>query len=1627
MNTMPINFAGPPGPGLTAEQQALVDQAIAVGEAVPNITTTSGEKLPLTSALNGTDGGAVPIIVGGRVVGYSIPIGQSGAAAYTLPRIPFSRAQAQRLKGCTIRIPYVMWATEGFLATTPFGGNAVRVDWQDGTFDGNLGVAMPAQQTGTRLTRDYIYVMTGEEAWVGGTLQIAPNSPTDAVRSFRVESGVYEVIATPDGTAATGADAVLDNRLGELEPNVDIFRAVAPNLSMAGGAQVIIAEDGREMGLSLAIGQTGEDSILQWTLKLTGALRAALARSQPRLTLEFVTHAGWDRAHTLNMQARKTNLSLDNDITTANVDNYQTIDRTTGQPTRRVMAFTFALPADLSDYDDLRAYIRLTDTTPASVAESIALTGYHLDIYRTAGDARPPVSSTSTLGDEVARAAAVDQAVATIAGTGQRVGAMLRASDFGSIAEALVSASAKASPGAMAVVDLEARTYYERNLGKITTGADGVLPGQDGANIILRGKGMGCTIIDGSLPANTDMAIIQATSTLDFNGSQYLENLTARAKNMRYPGHFDSVRYKNNIHLLWRQVELEHLGNDEADAYWGQSVWPSQHAYALGVTSGSYFGFYDCRGKGRRAAFSAHDQYDTIAGKGFDDPAIVEWVGGPLTAVDAAGWSYRLESIGSMVMNRALLADAPLGGEISMAVQPWMPTALDQQPADHRCWELTGRNNSPAAFRIQDFGRALRIKSLTTGTGSRIRVSGSLVPVLFGKTGTDGVTYVDGDVGLAGSAHGLVDIQETVGVGPASDMFITSLKARIGNRTSDPLAMTVEVDALPPVNITLNADYSAMTNAQIRAVLSAPLAGIAEVSEYAIGERYRPAIVDEERNLQNTSGTMILMGMALAVDANGARTVRPMTSADPVSSFAGVAWQDIRPGAHGRVKSGGWLPTTDLLRSDGGSPALDSYFAIDPAKPGYVLSGKSSGILRVVRGSLGAGLWTVAVETDQAVAQKAVEGEALARTQSDTAGYATPRVMPAHMSGGMMVLAEDANGAFFYADPVTGKVSLHNLVLDGGEGLIANGSIPLVRAIAGQPLMSFDLFDRRVIAEYGEVLGRPGSVDFDFLRVTEWDEAGQPLAGYEPGQRVRLHPRVLDGLTIQGDANKVPQLWAVVDSPNGPTRMKRQITYSQHGVTGYQVIQRPDGTTPGLIRIGSNDGDPIRDRHKVRHAQWHVGEPATAAPTKIVYVVVIGQSNSVGAGNYGPNPTGVKGPQTIRTAMPIRSAAFTSRLLTWNGGTIPYQGNLDGDALVGGVESSTIPIDAGRITSFVPMAEGLGAGAHAEGGATRESFVTALATHLNGPNGYDGSVYVASASFGFGSRSFAQLIHDGTNRMQPWLNALASIDNAKAIATAKSLTLEVHVLIDQGEADWSNASYRSQVEAAWAIMKGDITSRTAQAAAPQLFYHQTIQARGNFQEPAYSGLAQVELARNNADIHILPPHYFTDFDTDTIHYKAPEETWRGALSGEAMADWLIRGETAALMMQSATWAGTKMTVTMNHPVTRDAETISLTSGNGGLSHSNGAGTTVTISAALIDQTNPNKIVATMSAAIPAGAVETARMAYGNQATANPPSQGFNGGQRTVFKRADWRRYSMIDGRPLDIFATIQTLAATEEV
>ena len=950
------------GPGLTTEQEAQVEEAVAVGATVPNITTTSGEKLSETSALSAVNGGASLISVGGRAVGWTIPAGQTGAGTNVIARIPFSYDEAARLAGSTIEIEEVASVIAGYLAATPFGGNAVRVDRQDGTTDNNAGTALSATQDGTRLVRRFRYTMQGDERFVGGTMQVGTNSPTAATRSLQITSVTWKVVATPATAGATGADAALEARVSALRPAANMLDKVEPIFQLFNGAQALLDEGGRTVGVVIPAASSGQNTILQWRLPMQGQLRQMLPGRQQRLTLGFNTPANWSRAHTLNMQVRNIDLTTTNIVTSSVVDKQIS-------PTRRVMSFTCLIPTG-AVLDDLRPFIVLTDATAATADETIELTDFTIDFAQNNSDVMQEAASTTLLGDEFTRSASVDQAVGTIDGTGKRIGALLRSTSFAGIAAALISATNLAAPGAAAAVTVPAGIHVATSLGVIGSGTDG-------DNIILRGEGMGRSIIDGRLPANTPVATIQATSPVDFNASQEVSDLTIWGKNCRYGWHIDAVKFKPNSRLIARNIEVIHYGNDEANAYWGSTTWASPHGVAIGTCSGSLYRFEGGRKIGPRAAFSAHDQVD------FTSPSRIEIINETLTATWDAYWSLRLESIGSMMINQCLVQGSTHSGEISMAVTPWLPTALDQQPADHRCWEIFGSGNSPAVFRIEDFGRALRITSATTGTASKVVISGTAAPILFGKTGTDGVTRIDGDVGMAGYAYGWADIADA-----GSKAAITKLGARLGNRTGSPLTLTVQVDALAPVNITLDQNYTAMTNAAILAVINTALGSTATASEFAVGQRYRPSITDEEQSLQNTSGTTILMGMALAIDSNGIRTVRPMLSTDLPTAFAGVAWEDIRPGAYGRVKTGGWLPTTDLLRSDGGSPNPGTTFTIDPAKPGYVLSNNvsGSGILPVIRGSLGAGLWTVAVRTQidgQDVVDQAAE---LVQEAYDTIG-----------------------------------------------------------------------------------------------------------------------------------------------------------------------------------------------------------------------------------------------------------------------------------------------------------------------------------------------------------------------------------------------------------------------------------------------------------------------------------------------------------------------------------------------------------------------------------------------------------------------------------------------------------------
>ena len=104
----------------------------------------------------------------------------------------------------------------------------------------------------------------------------------------------------------------------------------------------------------------------------------------------------------------------------------------------------------------------------------------------------------------------------------------------------------------------------------------------------------------------------------------------------------------------------------------------------------------------------------------------------------------------------------------------------------------------------------------------------------------------------------------------------------------------------------------------------------------------RPLLSDEEGRFLNSTGATLPAKAALAYDG-AEHKVRKMTSADAASLFAGVAIEAIANGESGRVKTGGAVLLTDLLRGDATAVGFGTTFSIGTA--GEFVVGGSKGLL----------------------------------------------------------------------------------------------------------------------------------------------------------------------------------------------------------------------------------------------------------------------------------------------------------------------------------------------------------------------------------------------------------------------------------------------------------------------------------------------------------------------------------------------------------------------------------------------------------------------------------------------------------------------------------------------------------
>ncbi|MEN4938758.1 hypothetical protein [Stenotrophomonas sp. TWI1151] len=860
-----------------------------------------GQAVPRAQAFNG----AVLSQIGGLPSGFSIPAGTTGATTYIAADFP-----AQALRGKRIRVTQRYEATANWLSNTPL--NLVQAQYLAGSASSNLGVSdYSIEQSGTLIVQKATLEVPANADRVGLVIQVASNAPSvGANRTLSLSEIGYSFVSAGDGIGSEN-DLALEMRLAPLQQEIQSGRAVAeearltsgdmlpgalPRVIVANGATAVADSTGRKIGLSIPAGETGRTSYLAADFDARAARGMTVRITQIySATLGFIasTPLTGVRAQAL-IGAASSNLTVSN-FTIAQSGNVIT------------QSGEIEVPAGA----DRVGLVMQVGTTAAATGElrTAQLSGI---TYELPGSPTGGATSNDNMLDVRLRTLRADAGVYESSKMEVRPGTTYPTPAAANQAVQDRSATRRTT---LLVAGGRYSSDFNWTLAPFAT-----LKAQGAARPWIHYE-----LPDGSTeaPANYQPFWVVQSGTLD--------GIKVTARNARYAVHCEASGANPDSKISVRDSWIEHFGNTLAG-------WVSQAAWGMGVSSG-----WDFRSEGTVyrspfCAFSFHTNRD------FTKPSYVENRNDRLigTAVDGAvaGLAIRAQPLGSRQRDRHVLIGCEVVGDYFYNPSPWMPATLDYQPASHAEIEVSGYGNTPFVFRISDFGRALKVAS-AGGAGSSIAVSGTAAAVLFGDVST-----FAGAANLPGYVHGSVDVSGA-GVGPTNAVFITSLGKRLGDCSTVNKVLTVAVDGAAPLTVTFDQDYTNATNAAILAAINAVLGSAASATEYALGNRYRPNIRDEEKSLQNSSAVGIPMGSVLAYDGSYKR-VRLMTAADAASLFAGIAWEDIYPSGWGRVKTSGYLPVSDIRRSDGAALVFGATMSVS-ATPGIAMLGGSQGLLRAIR------------------------------------------------------------------------------------------------------------------------------------------------------------------------------------------------------------------------------------------------------------------------------------------------------------------------------------------------------------------------------------------------------------------------------------------------------------------------------------------------------------------------------------------------------------------------------------------------------------------------------------------------------------------------------------------------------
>jgi predicted RecA/RadA family phage recombinase len=428
-------------------------------------------------------------------------------------------------------------------------------------------------------------------------------------------------------------------------------------------------------------------------------------------------------------------------------------------------------------------------------------------------------------------------------------------------------------------------------------------------NVTIRGTDPDKCILDGSNPDNATDAVIDNTSTLWLQKTARLENLTITMRNGRYPVHAEAFGGAPDARHEIVNCRIEHFGNEGAKAWrdanpgsglLSSTVWASDRAWGYGSSSGVYQRFENVTFVSRVDGWYVHDNAD------FSKPINHDLENCRILTRSTDG-QILIQPLGSGQSSRVNINGSEVNANRIRETDTGWATTLPNQPADRSQIKVTVTGTTPIGFTTGVRGKALKIESASTGTVSTVRVSGTATAKLFGVS-----TERDGGGGLKGYSFGQFDISGLL-VGQLNNVTVNNtLGRRLGDLTAASLTLTVTIDGGAPVNIVLNADYTAMTNADILTIINTALGSAGTATEYAVaqGENY-PSFPDRQMTMTNTGTVGIGRFQAVAKDTAGGAKI--MGTASPVGDFLGIALEAIPPGKQGRILRSGTMQSTDQV------------------------------------------------------------------------------------------------------------------------------------------------------------------------------------------------------------------------------------------------------------------------------------------------------------------------------------------------------------------------------------------------------------------------------------------------------------------------------------------------------------------------------------------------------------------------------------------------------------------------------------------------------------------------------------------------------------------------------------------